>query len=88
MTFEQYTFTVSKHFLPAIINGDDTGLDDSDSVQLEVFMGVTLASCAMHGMKIINHHWADDSDDDTNFARCEITNLMADCTTLRLMVQQ
>ena len=88
MMFEMYSFTVAKHFIPAIINGDDTGLDDNDSVQLEVFMGVTLASCAMQGMTSTNHHWSDDGDDNTNCARCEITNLMADCATLHLMVQQ
>jgi len=76
------TYQVAKHFVPALINCDITGLNDEDESQLAYF-----GKCIGENMKALNAtiwHWACDDCDDTNFALCEISDLMADCTILTL----
>lgn len=65
MQFDTYTYTIAAHFLPALINGDETGLDDAESAQLAAFIDALPG----HG------HWSYDSDYSDNFARCDITGL-------------
>jgi len=76
------TYQVAKHFVPALINCDITGLNDEDESQLAYF-----GKCIGENMKALNAtiwHWACDDCDDTNFALCEISDLMDDCTILTL----
>lgn len=62
---------VSKHLLCAIAYGDDSGLDDAESAQLDAWM-------AEQGAE----HYEFPDGDDTDFRRCEVSGLMADCATI------
>lgn len=66
MQFDTYTYTIGSHFLPALINGDETGLEDSESEQLEGFLRTVPAG----------GHWSYEDCDAFDFARCDVTNLM------------
>ena len=68
MQFETYTYTIGAHFLPAIINGDETGLEDGESRQLDAFL-----SCLPEGPG----HWNCDDSDSFDFARCDVTDMMS-----------
>ena len=70
--FDEYTYTIGDHFLPSLINGDDTGLDDHDIEQLELFL-----NCDRHTSA---GHWAiPDSDQYPDLDRCDITGLLSNC---------
>jgi hypothetical protein len=38
MINDYYDFSIAGHFLPALINGDYTGLDDTEAKQLDQFV--------------------------------------------------
>lgn len=68
MKFTTRTYTIASHFLPALINGDYTGLEDHEDLALDAF----LAEVACKG------HWSC-AEEGAGFTRCEVTGLMADC---------
>lgn len=66
MKFTTRTYVIGSHFLPALINGDYTGLEDHEERELDVFLDAV-------GCK---GHW---DYAEAGFTRCEITGLMDDC---------
>ena len=67
-------YTVAKHFITALINDDYTGLEDGDHIMLEDFLA-----------DVDGSYWTlEHEEQHDNFKRCEVTNLMADCTTITL----
>ena len=68
-------YTVADHFLSAIINGDDSGLDDDDKAQLEAFYEKESTGCE-------SGHWDTDSEEEASFSQCDICGLYANCVTL------
>ena len=71
MKFEEYDYRIGSHFLPAIFNGDTSGLNEEEIKWLNHF---EKNYCPGEG------HWAGgDEEDHEEFARCEITGMMGDC---------
>lgn len=64
------TFTIANHWITAIEYGDETGLSDSESAELAAWIE-TLPPCAVF-----------DYSDSSEFARDEVSGLMADCVTV------
>lgn len=62
MQFDSYTYTIGAHFLPALINGDETGLDDAESAQLAAFIDALPG----HG------YWSCDDADGFDFGPCDV----------------
>jgi hypothetical protein len=74
MKFDYYEYTISEHFLPAIINADYSGFDnDSEETALIQW----LESVPVKG------HWSVVEDSD-NFRHCEITDLYSPTVKVRL----
>lgn len=72
---DYFDFNIASHFLPALINGDDSGLDNHESDLLDHFAD------AWQGLK--NATW----NCNTNYPeinRCDITGLLADTYPVRL----
>ena len=69
-------YTISKHYLSALINGDYTGLELGDNVEFDSW----LESVSDHAA-----HWDYDSETLANtwFTRCEVSGLYSDCATAR-----
>jgi len=82
MQFDSIDFTVATHFLSALINGDETGLDDDESAQLGDFMDFVMVSAPV-GYQFA--HFSYESDEEGNFAQCDICQMQADCATLTAM---
>lgn len=59
MAIQTETFTLPQHWACALINGDETGLDDADSAALEAF---TADMVAQYGQC-----WALDCGDEVSF---------------------
>lgn len=82
MQFDSITFTVATHFLSALINGDETGLDDNESADVNEFVDYVHA-CAPAGYTFA--HFSCENDEEGNFAQCDICQMQADCATLTAM---
>jgi len=76
MKVKKYTYTIADHFLPAIVNGDITGLEDNEEALLNGFLDSIYRE---------NSHFATSSE-ESNFARCEVTGLHSNCVELEQIV--
>jgi hypothetical protein len=85
MIWDSYEYKVGTHYLSALINGDASGLSDAESAALDAFEHEAHRVATDAGFTV--GHWAIDSnDDDTNFARCEVSGMASDVRELKLMV--
>ena len=76
MKFDYYQYEISAHFASAIINGDISGLIDSDIKELDLFMS---------NLPVDNGHFdLVDYDGEGFFSRCEISGLYSECLNFRL----
>jgi hypothetical protein len=76
MKFDYYQYEISGHFASAIINGDYSGLIDSDIKELDLFMD---------NLPVENGHFdIVDYDGEGFFSRCEISGLYSECLNFRL----
>lgn len=75
--FDQYDFRVSSSFLPALFNGDVSGLSAEDEAALDRFL--------KRVMKLGHGHWAV-IEEDAGFGRDEITGLGSDRALIAWMV--
>jgi hypothetical protein len=78
MKFDYYTYHISEHLLPALINGDYSGLDElsNDEQYLTHFIDT---------LPVSGHF--DIVEGTENFIRCEVTDLHANCYEVRLYFQ-
>lgn len=67
---EPIEYTIGEHFLPAIINGDYSGLEDEEEGMLNAFL-----------QSIGTGTW--DCGDEVGFALCEVTRLWGDCVEVK-----
>lgn len=67
------TANIAGHYLPALINGDYSGLDDMEENQLNDYLETLPAGVIF-----------DCSSDYPEFARCAISGLMAECLEVNL----
>lgn len=76
--FEFRQYTIGSHFVSAIINNDYSGLEDHEVFTLNRFLS-----------NQVGEFWTLDPDNEqTNFAMCEVGEVMSDCTTLLLAVRK
>ena len=76
MKFDYYQYEISAHFASAIINGDYTGLIDSDIKELYLFMD---------NLPVDNGHFdLINPENEGFFDKCEISGLFSECHEFRL----
>ena len=75
MKFEQVEFSVSEHFLNAIINDDRTGLSANDIRDLNIFLWSVNSDYGVG-------HYSCENDEAVDFKTCHICELKANCVTL------
>lgn len=78
-----YKYTLGSQFASAIVNGDYSGLSDSEGKELDYF----ISELPNHyHYKTKQHKIFDmvDYEQESNFDRCEITGLMGDCVNFQL----
>lgn len=73
MQFDHYEHRIAAHYLPALINGDYTGMTDAEETEFTAWIESTDRRIS---------HW-DVTDHGDNFARCEVSGLHADCAIVR-----
>lgn len=80
--WDWYDYTIAGHYLPALINGDDSGLEERECKMLQTFID-NLPEQAKAG------HWAYDNDDSgEDFTICDVCGLYAGCYNVRLMFKK
>lgn len=72
--FETLVFRMSEHFSSALINGDETGLTEEESEMFSAFIDELLEPGYFGHFSI--------DPQESEFALCEVTNLMANCFTV------
>lgn len=77
--FEEYEYSIAKHYITALEYGDYSGLSDDEEAQLERFL---------KSLPEGPSHWDWGDADDTNFKVDEVSGLRADCVEAKLMVQK
>jgi hypothetical protein len=72
---DYYELTLAGHWLSALINGDETGLTDDESADLDAFMR------EYHSLPDLTISTSE--DDESHFAIDAVSGLHADCYTIR-----
>ena len=76
MTIELFdTQTICTHYLSTLINGDNSALEGDEDILVDAYLA-RIPACASFDY---------DSEEGSEFARDEISGLMADCLTVRVM---
>jgi hypothetical protein len=78
MLNDYFEYSIADHFLSAIVNNDYSGLEDSEEKQLKAFLDYVYSNTA-----IVNSAW-DWEENDTDYTRCEVCNLYANCALVKL----
>ena len=77
--FHHDTHNISAHYLPALINGDYSGLNDEDELLLEDYLK------QFEGFYITFN--IDEDEEEPYFTRCAISNLRSDCITVGIYLE-
>jgi hypothetical protein len=78
-----YDYVLGSHLASAIVNGDYSGLSDSEAEQLDQFIA-NLPNHYHYKTKQFKNLDLADYSEEPSFSRCEITGLHGDCLTFRL----
>lgn len=76
-------FTVGNHNLCALINGDVSGLCDTELLQLQLFEQKAIQIAKNEGAK--SWHWSTLTE-CSNYQKCEISGLYSDCSDIALVL--
>lgn len=74
-------YTVCSHFLPAIINGDESGLEQEDCDALAAWL-------ESEDLDLNYGHFSTESDEETSFKMCDITGLRGNTVTLTWVIMK
>ena len=74
MKFDYYEYKLSEHWLPALINGDYSGLDDSEENTLDAWLA---------DLPINFPIWETVPDSGHDFRICDISGLFSECCTVK-----
>jgi hypothetical protein len=84
--FKTYEFTVSQHYLSALINGDESGLDKSDRALIADFLGQFEGSTSVCLAEVEDYQTGEKVEQiDPEFRRCQISGLKSDCFVVSVL---
>jgi hypothetical protein len=75
-------YSISKHYLPALFQGDYDGLSDEEVSEVEEFQKNVRSDIQNNGGSSKYHSDVIDEGDD-NWGRCEISGKQSECATIR-----
>lgn len=82
--WDHYEFKIAGHYLPALINGDHTGLENDETRDLSQWESDAMQSARDSGFTV--GHWSHDDCGGDDWGRCAVSGLFAMRETVRLMV--
>ena len=84
MHWNSYEYRIATHYLPSLINADDSGMDEADTEALSAFCEKACADARAAGFTV--GHWDCDSEESEDWGRCDVSGLFAMRQTVRLMI--
>jgi hypothetical protein len=85
MIWDQFDYKIADHYLSALFNGDESGINESDCKALQAF--IDRANDAARSAGFIIGHWSMPGDDECNdWGTCDVSGLLAMRCTVSLMV--
>lgn len=78
-----FEYTIGQHFLPYLINGDATGLSDTDCEEVQAFENEAFASAKRFGAT--SAHWAELTE-CTAWRKCEVSGYYGECSDIGLIM--
>ena len=83
-TWESFDYHIAGHFIAALCNGDDSGLEDAEIEQLERFERRAVDAAEEAGA--LAWHWSGGDDNGEDFRRCDVGGMLAMCDEVKLMI--
>ena len=84
MQWDHHEYKIAEHFLSALIDGNETGLEDDEQTQFEQWEARARANAIAAGYTI--GHWTDVEDSGEDWGTCAVSGLFAMRCTVRLMI--
>ena len=86
LTFDTTKHTIATHFLPALVNGDYTGLDESELPQFIEWLHEATAPYhdADDNLWVFAHESVPEPD-VTDFTKCEVTGAYSETAEVHLL---
>ena len=84
MKWDHYDYRIAEHYLSALINGDKSGMTDTESVEFNAWESQARNTATAAGFTI--GHWIDVADSGEDWGICAVSGLFAMRCTVRLMV--
>lgn len=81
--WDSCTYHIADHFLPALVNEDDSGLSYDESEELEAFVDEAFTDAREEGFTA--SHWAAE-DGSENIGFCDVCDKLANVATVKLMI--
>ena len=72
---DYFEYTLAGHFVSALINGDFSGLNNDECIQLDDWHDSTRQNSFSNVFDVV--------EDETSFKVCEVCGLFAECYTVR-----
>lgn len=79
---QEISYQVGSHFIPALINDDESGLEDNE---IELLNSFVQSLSSKHQSKVFTTS-NDPYEYEDEFALCEITNLYSSCSKLIVLI--
>ena len=83
-TWDYFEYRIAEHLLPAMINGDFSGMTEDEISDYREFEQQAFKNACEAGFTV--GHWAPLDDSDEDWGMCDGTGLFAMRYTVRLMV--
>lgn len=85
MIFEHITYKVAEHFLPYLVNGDASGLEDDEVAMMDEWLATaTVGWSDADGNEWVYAHESIDPDSEGDFSECEVCCKLAICHEVKL----
>lgn len=80
--WQTFDFRIAEHYLPALINADESGMTDEESADLETWVSAVQREACPPGYSV--GHWCDVDGSGEDWGRCDVSGLFAMRCTVRL----
>ena len=84
MKWDHYEYKIASHYLPAMINGDYSGMTSEECSDYRAFEQAAYKDAREAGFTV--GHWAHEDGEGGDYGTCAVSNTVADRATVKLMV--
>lgn len=82
--WDTYDYRIAEHYLPALINDDESGMTVDESRDLAEWSAAAYSDARASGWNV--GHWSTVDDSGENWGRCAVSGLYAMRCTVQLCV--